>query len=188
MQIASHPHNVHSALNARLRQAFPLTDEDLEVNRTGHLTQAQKTRLQQYQETGSCLGWWFVLLIIPIGFLLITGLGRKNSLNNSDTAYVLLLILCLVVGAAFLFGPRHSQIPQDIEADTVKTIQGRISRGEKRRGEYFESYPASIGHETFSMPYETYEAFVDGETYVLYYAPLSRFVVAAEHVEVSIPS
>ncbi|MDX2161219.1 MAG: hypothetical protein SF162_07845 [bacterium] len=177
----------------RLRRAFRFSDSDIEANRAGTVSDAQKNRRSATGRQNQS-----VLVVIAI-FMPIIGIGAVVTLfGAAPTGSSVQTVLCggpgLFMGLFFGFWllllvadlVRRFVLPPlkvraDLSAGVVKAVEGRAALDTVRTdGGYNVGYRLKIGGATFRLTLEQYKAFDHRELYHVYYLPRSRTIVSAE--------
>lgn len=172
---------VRQALTAILGQAHAFSDEDLQVNRNGDLTAAQRNLL--LRKTASGLGPVIFGLIFALGVLYpFLAAGRFPNDLASLAIPLAMAAYLLASGGQALY-----KAVVDALSGTVESVQGpgqksteRRSTGRSRRTIYLYN----IGDQNFEVPMSAYPALIDGLEYRVSYAPRSRRLLTIEVTDV----
>jgi hypothetical protein len=174
------PQDTHTALNDRVKQAFSLTQDDIDANRAGQMSTLQVERLARPQEDQGGWGVGVLALLLLFGCTVIAGKMNEVKGARGDIGSTVAIMLCTVAVMGLLGLAAAGSLTDDIRNKRIEVIQGSVQcRSYTHKGEM--SYRVSIGRKSFLLHHDLYEAFVDGEIYTLYYTPLSEILMAAEH-------
>ncbi len=181
-----------------LMQAFNFTSEDLEANRLGYLSKAQRVRLRKNSHEGLRL-FGFLLRRLSVAVIVPT-LLIKIIFPADDKMLIAVLmmsgciagfILCLV-GLAYVATRDGETIDHDLKKGDVKfvcgqafldvpdKVKGKSPRTLHRRFEYF--YTLEVNGVRFPLP-ERYWApllDLDRRPVCVYYTPNSRVILSIE--------
>jgi hypothetical protein len=164
----------HTTLNNRVKQAFSLSQDDLDANRAGQMTAPQQTHVESRRtDKFMTLGIGGIMAIV-FG---CASLGGPNATSRGLGIAVLCGVSLLVpLGLIML-----ANMKEDAQARQVISLQGPV-RLRKTWTTKKTTYEVILQSKTFKVAKEHYEGFVDGEAYILYYTPSSQILVGAEHI------
>lgn len=159
-----------------LQQALDFTDEDLQANRDGKLSDKQRMKLESAQK-GSLRALW-VMAIITVASLLVAIVFGGYGLIAFGCIALILAILALV---EYLTSYRAYQ--HDLTVPKIETAQGLVEYV-MRENTAFDGMTHPSGIRIGEMKYLLLEdqttSFVEGEVYIVHYAPATQTLLSAE--------
>lgn len=151
--------------------------EDLEINRSGHLSQRQKHRLYFYVSFWLILaGLDMIILALFIYFQLIFQMHFIMGIIGS----------CFIIVPAYMCITNVKPYWKDIQDDKPNTASGRIykhfatGRGIGPKGQRVGYCNVRINNQTFSISPAAYSYIIEEETYRIYFVPNSRKLINIE--------
>ena len=168
-------------------QLFGISDQDLEINKQGHLSEQQRNKLLQETKKGDYIGK--VLVVITLGIFL---LSLANLINEQDSAEVMgrligsLWLALPVLGAIFFW--KAMRLPSPLLQKPVVSIEGVPSLDRVRVRTVGMSlsglrfYYLKIANQEFSIHQKLHSLFKDypGKKYKIYYSENSEYIVSVE--------
>lgn len=163
-----------------LMAVLQFSPADLEANRAGTLTDAQRQRLRR---GGRPLFYAVVglALALIIGAALLIYLGQRNESPILSLVGVSLTVINAVVLAVGV-GSRL-RLSADLRSRRVVTISGvvrRVVRVSRRSAAYVLAVELPEGTLRLNVSKAVFNSFQDGVRYHLYRTPSARLLVAAE--------
>ena len=164
-----------------LQEALNFTDEDLQANRDGKLSEKQREKLEIAQQRSFRVLW--VMTFIILASLLLALVSGTYGLIALGTIALLLAIMALM---EYLTSYRAYQ--HDLNLKTIETAQGLLEYI-MRENTSFDgmTHPAGIriGELKFLLLQDQTTSFLEGEIYSIYYAPATQTLLSAEAVFIS---
>jgi hypothetical protein len=158
--------------DVRLMNAIGFTDEDLEANRLGVVTEAQR---KQIQSSSGCLEAGLCLLAIAF---VIYGVFE---LKDAALIGVMVVFAIMSVGSALWI---HYQTQKVLRDNTVASVTGRLTRStyQVHTGRtYATKYQVTVQGKKFHVEKRAYEAFTNGRPYTLYYMPQTQQLLSVKY-------
>src|SRR5450432_3341605 len=165
-------------LKESLMQAVKFTDADLEANRNGTVTEAQRAKLGKtlgMTRGATILGFGlFIIVIVANGvyFFVFSDSGKALLQSNSDDTPIgpiVIGVLAAVVVVIFLSVLRTLMRTNDMAQDRVSVTEGtaRLKTYMARTsvGIGMRSYQVKIGKTNFHVQGDVFNAFVEGGAY-----------------------
>lgn len=154
-----------------LMYAIGFTEEDLEANREGWLSERQRAELNRQRR--EMLVGIIALLVVSL-FVFLIGLFSYRDKNAS----AVIPVLVLTTGGAIYIAYRWGNKDADFQGKRVEFVEGRV---ELRLGSN-KSATCSIfiQNRAFLVSNEVFLAFKNGDPYVIYYTPASKTILSAE--------
>ncbi len=160
-----------------LMQAIGFTEEDLEANREGQLSQRQRDEIKRLRMT------WYGIKIIcvvisPIVLILLI-LPLFDSRTNKSGLFIFIAMAVTVLGySAYYAMERWNQYRKDLAENRTAVIEGRV----KIKVFHYKEpkYKISIEDVRFEVSKEIFLTFKNGDPYIIYYAPYSNKLLSAE--------
>jgi hypothetical protein len=161
--------------NVRLMKTMKFGGKDLEANRGGGLTDAQKRGIQRGQIWGAVVWWAFALFMgIPGAILLTQGSDEKPG------AILLVLMAMLFIGLAFWQQTKTRKVL--LEGRTA-SVSGTLTRRMDMvyTGKVFiPVFKVTVDDKTFTVGKPIHDSFIEGEHYTLYFVPETDQLMSAE--------
>ncbi len=159
-----------------LTEILNISAEDLDANRAGRLSEAQKQRLTR--------GWrrtlWIVIgLVIVLGLTATTilFLAQRNDLPVLNVIGVLMTIIN--AGVVGLGAQSYLRTNSDLKNGQVATISGLVSHTIRVSGRV-ATYILKVGDQNLVVSRLVFFAVEDGKAYRFYRVPSSKTLLAAE--------
>ena len=163
-----------------LASALGFTPSDLDANRAGRLSAAQRSallRVEARRMVGTA-----VSLAIAAGFIVTAfEVGITTGLS---APFVGLAAVAALIAGFLAFG--SLKLWPDIRAGSVSSVQGFVNPGMKTRDvgrNTVLDFYWDVGDERFHVPGKAYGVLTPA-AHRLYYLPLTRRIVAAEPISV----
>ena len=159
-----------------LTEALNFSEEDLQANRAGRLSEAQKYRLTR--------GWRRTLWIV-IGLVIVLTLGATTLIfvaqNNDLPVLNVIGVLITVINAAVvgLGAQSYLRTSSDLKGGKVATISGVVSHTIRVSGRV-ATYILKVDNQNVVVSRLVFFAVEDGKAYHLYRAPSSKTLLSAE--------
>jgi hypothetical protein len=165
---------------ASLAEVFHFTEDDLAVNRTGAISRAQLTRMEQ-EIRFQVLVWGAVLILILLVFVLLFRLHPPVAL---------VMVLIALGSLAVIVGKPLYKLHQDQQLGRVESVGGYAKLDiESTLSKRYHVEPVEqiylfvyVGDEKFPMNEKAFSAFNDAAFYTVYFAPLSRRILSVEQI------
>ena len=159
-----------------LVDALNFSAEDLEANRAGRLSEAQRERLTRSLRR---------TVRILCSLVLVFGLGATTILfeaqHNDSTVLNLIGILLTVINAGIvgLSVQSYLRTSSDVKNGRVATISGVVSHTIRVSGRV-ATYILKVGDQNVVVSRLVFFAVEDGKAYHFYRAPFSKTLLSAE--------
>lgn len=166
-----------SRAQSTLMRALKFNEHDLEANRAGTMSDAQRERLGPAQFSS------LVFAVIGIHAVLIVGILGAIAIMTGETALWIVMFAVLGLGLVpFVLmrneGNLRPAVKNDVSQGKVAQVEGMATL-EIKKGRY-TYYELSLGATTFRISSKAYGAFRQGEAYRAYYLPTSETLLTAE--------
>lgn len=145
------------------------TQADLEHNRSGKLSPAQKADLQRGWHRARWLGIVLVSVMVVVGIVFY--------LSGDLAGWIATWIFALVVGLWLVVLWRKVQRLE--REGVVASLTGAVQR-ETVRDEGSDRHFLRVGEHRLMLHEEDYAGFLDGEVVTVYYVPMTGYVVSRE--------
>ncbi|HEX2908350.1 MAG TPA: hypothetical protein VHO69_15870 [Phototrophicaceae bacterium] len=163
------------ALETDLMAALNFTDEDLEANRDGRLSQRQRQRFAKMQAnitTEIYLAGFVGLIGIPI-LVYWYHLHSVSWLEAVPPALISSFVCLMLV---LSWWERRIMLAADLREESVETLQGLVKLEHLgKSGGHF-----NLQNQNFPLSSKALLAFKNGDPYCIYYAPNTRTLLSAE--------
>lgn len=164
---------------AQLQEKLRFSDADLEANRAGRLSDAQKRKMMREAKEWKA---WLIGGVLLMGGVTIAGILVTRSWLKGDNGVVWGILAIVAVLLAFVVGislwPTDQQTRTEINIGAVNKAEGTATLAEDSSKASL-TYIVTIGrHEIRGVPEATYRAFKAGRQYRVYY--LRNRIFAAE--------
>jgi hypothetical protein len=159
-----------------LTEALNFSEEDLQANRAGRLSEAQKYRLTR--------GWRRTLWIV-IGLVIVLTLGATTLIfvaqNNDLPVLNVIGVLMTIINAGIvgLGAQSYLRTSSDLKGGKVATISGVVSHTIRVSGRV-ATYILKVDNQNVVVSRLVFFAVEDGKAYHLYRAPSSKTLLSAE--------
>ncbi|MCS7011927.1 MAG: hypothetical protein NZL98_11200 [Anaerolineales bacterium] len=176
------PAQVRAALNGILAQASGFTLDDLEANRRGELTSAQRMKPLGQMLIG------IVMIVFALTLIGVLYFSVWPELQSENSSLIPLFIFVFVFGFIGLFGVRTALAGLlDLLFAFLKQVRGVERREEHLRGHRSRSrvYSYVIGGQRFKVSSQAYNALVEGLEYCIYYLPHTYKLLSIEVKEIA---
>lgn len=164
-------------MNDNLQQALNFTEEDLEANRDGKLSDQQRIKLETARRGSFRVLWVMTIITLFSGFLGFS-LGGIGFMAFASIA-LLLAILALVEYLTSYRAYHH-----DLDAPRIEIAQGMIDYvrdgGSNLLDTELRPSGIRVGSIKFLLMEDQALMFEEGEVYILYYAPATQRLLSAE--------
>lgn len=167
-------------MNNRLASALKFTPEDLQANRSGRISVAQRTRHEAPRISSVA-----VYVLIGHGVVLMGLLGTIALIVNKPAMWGVLLI---VAGLAMLpfFAARNEFVRRPVLQDDVNRGSVAVVTGDAQLPMENQRYHVRVGNQEFrNVSLKLWGAFRPGVAYHVYYLPQSRIMLSAEGASAS---
>ncbi len=156
-----------------LMDAIGFTEEDLEANRQGIITDAQKVHFRrEYQKSAfAFLPALVILAFFTIGLL-------SSGLLFIQPGSIVLPFLFFIVYLAYLSW-RRQQAVDAIRRGNLESVEGRIQLNTTASNSR-QLFTISVQNQKFNIKKNVFLAFKNGDPYVIYYVPRSKSILSAE--------
>jgi len=167
---------------AELMSRLRFTDDDLEANHAGALSEGQETRMQSAQMRLLLIGAsTFMGAVLLATIFLFVG-QRNHSLVLSMIGVLLTLVNALWVGTV---ARQWLRLSADLRAHRVEVLEGVLERI-LRPTRYGQNYLVRIAGQDFSVDKDTFKIFQHESHYRFYRAPHTHTLLSVEHVDTSV--
>ena len=159
-----------------LTEALNFSEEDLQANRAGRLSEAQKYRLTR--------GWRRTLWIV-IGLVIVLTLGATTLIfvaqNNDLPVLNVIGVLMTIINAGIvgLGAQSYLRTSSYLKGGKVATISGVVSHTIRVSGRV-ATYILKVDNQNVVVSRLVFFAVEDGKAYHLYRAPSSKTLLSAE--------
>ncbi len=161
-----------------LMEAIGFTEEDLEANRDGRITERQRKLLND--ERLSWRGWIFLALgACPVISVIILLDVVRTQADLWNRVQVIGLVSVVAIGVALFAWFRMSYYSDDLRTDDVQVAEGRISLG-IAENKNSRNYYVTIGRVTLKIPKKAFLAFKNDDPYAIFYMRYSKMLLSAE--------
>jgi hypothetical protein len=155
-----------------LMDAIGFTEEDLEFNLEGDLSDAQEAWLNGERSL------WMYRIVLA---LVVFGAACIFILINLDgaTEYQIIIGFCIFTGM-FVFASisKWMQFNGDLR-DGIEVAEGRIKLDIRDKAQEHSKYRIIIENITFKIDKDIFLAFKNGDPYAIYYAPHTKTILSA---------
>jgi archaellum component FlaG (FlaF/FlaG flagellin family) len=180
-------------LQASLMQALNFTAQDLEANRNGTVTEAQRARLGKqagYTRIATLVSFVIVILVFAgIGaYLFVFSNNGQSLLKAFSKDSSVLAIVAGVMGAfilvIFLSFLRTLRRTSDVARGKVSMTEGPAKLKTVDSGYNLTSYQIKVGKVNFYVQEAVFQCFIEGAPYRIYYIknPPINTMLSAEQV------
>ena len=149
------------------------TQEDLEANREGQLTEGQRAQLRFALLRDTVM--YGLLALLPLGGLVVVLSGSAERPVNGT----LLALFAILFGLLMIFIANLIRLTRADLTGTVKVAAGQAALYDSGRG----LRSLSIGQQNFQISKQIYADFIDGKYYRVYYAPRLKRILSVEMAE-----
>ena len=156
-----------------LIEAIGFSEEDLEANREGYMSEQQRRSLFRKWTPWTCFTLLFAALILP------TMLPFVLEQLGTSTLSPLTLIAAVFLVVPVYFAYKWWQLSVDMRQRLVTSVEGRV-RLDLSGGGNSSQLTVSIGKAKFHVKKPIFLAFKNGDPYCVYYAPRSKTILSAE--------
>jgi hypothetical protein len=194
----------HQEILSSLAIANQFSMKELEENRTGKITDAQRMKLMIRSVTPvagallTCTGWSLFLYVLHVfhidSIVMLSGMGVRMMLLKAAiigfVGSVSLGCLMLLVGGMMKSSERIIGLMSDLSTGRVAVMQGKVwaSRGEDTAeglsrlfGRKTQSFHYVLGEHYFEVSgVSAYEALLPREFYRVYFVPKSKLLLSIE--------
>ena len=161
-----------------LDEVLNFTDEDLQANRAGHLSDAQIERLRAGWRRYLIVG---IIALIVIGFFAVL-LIFQGQRGESDVLVFIGFALTLINAAIMgLIGQAYIRLSRDLRASSLITTCGTVVHTVKIYNRA-ATYLLDIEGERLLVPKPVFFAFEDKVPYALYRTAGSKTLLSAERL------
>ncbi|MEM6281383.1 MAG: hypothetical protein AAF787_04245 [Chloroflexota bacterium] len=153
------------------------TEDDLDVNRNGHLSERQQAYIRLDSKKNMLLGIAIVaVLVISTAILLFVGIQNNNLILQG---LGVVLLFCNT-GASLIFGMNRVRAMWDLRTNAVTVLEGEAQHVVRQFGRA-QAGSVRIGEvvEVATSP-EAFKAFVPGQTYRLYRSSHTKRILSVE--------
>ncbi|MCK6577441.1 MAG: hypothetical protein L6Q98_04975 [Anaerolineae bacterium] len=162
-----------------LAQALGFSEQDLDANHGGRLSEAQMNRLRRLQRRsliGIAAGMVFNGLAAAV-FIYLGASSESPVLTVIGMGLTVVNAMIVGVGGATFMRAQH-----DLRAGEVAALEGKLIhtiRVNRRK----RTYMIDIAGERLVIPREVFTAFDEGSAYRLYRSPATRILLSAEKLQ-----
>lgn len=167
----------HNELNQALQFALDFTDDDLNLNRSGLLSERQRETLgNTYRQTRGCLWVYMLMMLVMVGGIIAAVLtsaddaeGLGKAFENMPEMFIIygiigVIFLVAIVGS-FLHSARRNRPPEML---TPQVVEGAVQLFAYHT-RYGSGCRLKIGGKKFYLSPEQSAGFWNGAVYRLYY-------------------
>jgi len=153
--------------------AIGFTDEDLEANLEGSLSDSQQNWLKRER------AWWIYRIVLAlIAFTAGCGFVLVNRLRDIDI-YSIIIGFCIFTGIfVFAAASKWLRFNADLR-DGIEIAEGRIKLDIRDEAQERSRYRIIIEHVTLKIDKEVFLAFKNGDPYAIYYLPHTKNILSA---------
>lgn len=162
-----------------LTETLNFTPDDLDANRAGKLSEAQKARLTRN---------WRRTLWIVIGLVVVCGLGATILLfvgqqqGSTILSAVGVLVTFLNAATVGLGAQSYLRTSRDIREGRAAELSGVVSHTIRVSGRV-ATYILNVGGQQMVVPKPVFFAVEDGKPYRFYRAPVSKTLLSGEQTQ-----
>jgi hypothetical protein len=161
-----------------LNDALHFTDDDLDANRAGQLSDAQRARLRAAFQRSLIVAFIALMGIGLTAAVLIYQGQRSDSLVLSIIGVSLTLVNAAIMG---ILAQSYIRLSADLRADSLLVTRGIVSHT-VRIYSRAASYLLEIQGERLLVPKAVFFAFEDKQSYALYRTRASKTLLSAERL------
>jgi hypothetical protein len=173
---------------------FEFTEDDLNVNKRGQLSQSQKEWLKsiaQGTRSSSWTGLFITMGFVFLGLCIVLGLSLQNERSRaalfSDPMNLIVLmgIVPLVLGILVLAIFLNHRSANRLENSALSSVSGPVRLDYDSSGESgLTSYYVFVGKKRFTFGDDISRVFKEGEKYKVYYcgSGVYQFVMSYERM------
>lgn len=165
-------------LQEELMRAVPFTAQDLEANRTGRTSEAQRARLGKqsgYTRIVTLVTFVIVILVFAgIGAYLFVFSNNGQSLlkmfaQAPNTLPIVAGAMAAVILVIFLSFLRTLRQTTDVSRGKVRVTEGTATLKTVNSGYNLTSYQVKVGKINFYVQESVFQCFIEGAPYRIYY-------------------
>jgi hypothetical protein len=156
-----------------LMEAIGFTEDDLEANQEGRLSQEQYRRLARQSRT---MMW--VIILLSLVTLPVSCLFTVAHLGMSDTG-VFIFVGLMAFGLAVVLTLKWGSKNRDYHDATVRSVEGRVGLDVGSSGDA-STFIVRVEDQKFKVNKRTFLAFKNGDPYAIYFMPSSKTIISAE--------
>jgi hypothetical protein len=176
---------------ADLMRALNFSEADLQANRDGYMTPAQRRRLARWQHPIYLLGLLLLPSVVVVGWLMNLGLAFRHGSVTPVVLVTNFMVASLVAYGAIPVAARallrqHAQYQRiriDLTNNQVLQITGILQMHRTPASDPESSYFVEMGGRTFKVSAHAYALLEDNTPYTLYFLPNTMRLLAAEGFE-----
>ena len=158
----------------RLMQALGYDEDDLEANRAGHFSEAQRTQFAAEQRQS-----WLVAAFVILLFLGWIGAAQINS--TAAASLPLIFLLLPVFGGVFLkYAIMALRLRADAQEDQAESTEGRVDLAMRGTTTNRVVCTLRVADKRFSVKQDAFLAMKNGDPYHVYYALRSKRLLSVE--------
>lgn len=164
-------------MDARLAKALKFSQEDLDANRSGRISAAQRAAYKP--PVVASIAQWVLLG----HFVLLAGIfGVIAIFTHTPAMWLILLLVCGLAGLPF-FVARNEFLARPVLQDDI--ARGKVARacGLALLTHEGTRYTLVVEGIAFNVPLKVWSAFQASAGYCVYYLPNSRVLLTAEPLE-----
>lgn len=162
-----------------LQQALNFSDDDLNANRNGALSEMQMYQLRVQRRRGIFTGVLILLVVALIATLFIFFGGQNDSPILTVIGIGITLCNAALTG---IFGRYWLRLTGDIRRGEVNALQGELVRVVKPVTRRVANTLIRIDEVELLVNRTTFDAFQHKQRYILYRAPYTGILLSAERV------
>jgi hypothetical protein len=160
-----------------LQDAFGFSEDDLEANRKGYLSQAQVEWLES-QKNGYRNGILFAVGIGMLFSLVLILPGRTGNVSPIVLPIIGALWLAIAAACFYQWQVRAKYI-SDLGAGLAK-VEGRVKLNIETPGNNRVTYTLSVEDVEFKVQKEAFLSFKNGDPYCIYCGPYTKQILSVD--------
>jgi hypothetical protein len=176
--------------NADLMAIFNFTEDDLEANRAGRISQAQADRLRRESKIAFTCAMLVTSAFTCLGFLVVTAAYSGNpvpGLGSANAPGIILIVFVVLVGMVFFPGvTRWNTTRNDVQKRIAASTEG-IAKARRISNWIATSYVIEVNSNQITVSLFAYDALkkrhaddLERLTSRVYYAPQSKKALSME--------
>jgi hypothetical protein len=166
-------------LSDELMAAAKFDENDLIVNRQGHLSEKQKAKLQRDQLKFMLFAG--ILIGVSLSSFLALGLDVIRNQQQGEKIAGVFILTVVALALIALSIEKWRQLSADLSKDAVASVNGKASLRLIPRGRNL-TYRLRVNDVKFDTPWKIYRCIERGKLYRIYYAPRSKRILCIERL------
>lgn len=177
----------HSIENNHFKHALNFGDSDLEMNRRGHISETQRTRLEKESKSSlqQARGCGAICVGLGLVVMLIANVG--NQFLSSYLGAIMLGLLGTGLIAVFMAIRIQSGTREDLALNRVEATTGLVKRHTEQVKDGLRYY-ITINDKSYGVPQTAYNLFKDDVQYRFYHTAHDFTLMSVEEIGPDIPA